>query len=101
MFLRSPPPFPDRGIFNMCRPIAHIRPRFIVSAEGPDRHPETEDTLAKEGTSKEQEDRPTTFTKAKTIIKAEQHSKLWLLQYPRCNKSSIYHLLSRSERVTF
>ncbi|KAK7107380.1 hypothetical protein V1264_015318 [Littorina saxatilis] len=38
---------------------------------------EAADTLAKEGTTKDQNDRSTTFKEAKTIIKAKQHKK-WL-----------------------
>ena len=59
---------------------------------------ETADTLAKEGTTKEQSDRSTTFKEAKTIIKAKQHNK-WMQQHPRFNRTDPYHLLSRTEQV--
>ena len=59
---------------------------------------ETSDTLAKEGTKKEQEDRSTTIKEAKTIIKAKQHST-WLQQHPRYNRSDPYNLLSSPEQV--
>ena len=36
---------------------------------------EAADSMAKEGTTKEQVDRPTSYPEVKTILKAEQHSK--------------------------
>ena len=48
-----------------------------------------------DGTAKQQEDRPTTFKEAQTIIKVRQRSKC-LQQYPRHDKYHLYHLLSRS-----
>lgn len=59
---------------------------------------EAADTLAKEGTTKDQSDRSTTFKEAKTIIKAKQHSK-WMQQHPQYNRKDPYHLLTRSEQV--
>ncbi|KAK7092397.1 hypothetical protein V1264_008145 [Littorina saxatilis] len=59
---------------------------------------EAADTLAKEGTTKDQNDRSTTFKEAKTIIKAKQHKK-WLQQHPHYNKNDAFHLLTRSEQV--
>ena len=55
---------------------------------------EKADTLAKEGSTKEQVDRSTTLGETKTVIKAKQHSK-WLQQHPQHNKKDPYHLLSR------
>jgi hypothetical protein len=59
---------------------------------------EAADTLAKEGATKEQSDRSTTFQEAKTIIRAKQHNK-WMQQHPRYNPNVPFHLLSRSEQV--
>ena len=60
---------------------------------------EKADSLAKEGSTKEQVDRSTTLRETKTVIKAKQHSK-WLQQHPQHNKKDPYHLLSRQEQVT-
>ena len=59
---------------------------------------ETADTLAKEGSREEQNDRSTTFQEAKTIIKAKQHKK-WMQTHPHYNRQDPYHLLSRPEQV--
>ena len=56
-------------------------------------------TLAKEGTTKEQVDRSTSYPEVKTILKAKQHSK-WRHQHPRHNKADPYFLLTRREQVT-
>ena len=56
------------------------------------------DTLAKEGSSKEQEDRSTTYQEERTIIKAKLQTK-WLQQHPRFNRADSYYLLTRSEQV--
>ncbi|PVD18237.1 hypothetical protein C0Q70_21784 [Pomacea canaliculata] len=59
---------------------------------------EAADTLAKEGSTKEQQDRSTTYSEVKTIIKAKQHNK-WLQQHPRFNRNDPYYLLTRAEQV--
>ena len=60
---------------------------------------EAADSLAKEGTTKEQVDRSTSYPEVKTIIKAKQHSK-WRHKHPRYNKAEPYYLLTRREQVT-
>ena len=47
---------------------------------------EAADSLAKEGTTKEQVDRSTSYPEVKTILKAKQHSK-WRHKHPRYNKA--------------
>jgi ribonuclease HI len=56
------------------------------------------DSLAKEGSQKEQNDRSTTFKEVKTIIRAKQHNH-WLQQHPQHKQNDPYHLLSRPEQV--
>ena len=58
---------------------------------------EAADSLAKEGTTKEQVDRSTSYPEVKTILKAKQHSK-WRHKHPRYNKADPYNLLR--EQVT-
>ena len=60
---------------------------------------EAADSLAKEGTTKEQVDRSTSYPEVKTILKAKQHSK-WRHKHPRYNKADPYYLLTRGEQVT-
>ena len=60
---------------------------------------EAADSLAKEGTTKEQVDRSTSYPEVKTILKAKQHSK-WRHKHPRYNKADLYYLLTRREQVT-
>ena len=60
---------------------------------------EAADSLAKEGTTKEQVDRSTSYPEVKTILKAKQHSK-WRHKHPRYNKADHYYLLTRREQVT-
>ena len=48
----------------------------------------------KEGTTKEQVDRSTSYPEVKTILKAKRHS-VWRLEPPRYNKADPYYLLSR------
>ena len=60
---------------------------------------EAADSLAKEGTTKEQVDRSTSYPEVKTILKAKQHSK-WRHKHPRYNKADPYYLLTRWEQVT-
>ena len=55
-------------------------------------------TLAKEGTTKEQVDRSTSYPEVKTILKAKQHSK-WRHKHPRY-KADPYYMLTRREQVT-
>ena len=55
---------------------------------------EAADSLAKEGTTKEQVDRSTSYPEVKTILKAKQHSK-WRRKHPRYNKADPYYLLTR------
>ena len=56
-------------------------------------------TLAKEGTTKEQVDRSTSYPEVKTILKAKQHSK-WKHKQSRYNKADSYYLFTRREQVT-
>ena len=56
------------------------------------------DTLAKEGSSKEQEDTSTNYQEAKSIIKAK-FRRQWLQEHPDFNRSNPYYLLTRSEQV--
>ena len=60
---------------------------------------EAADSLAKEGTTKEQVDRSTIYAEVKTILKAKHHCK-WRLEHPRCKKTDPYNLLTRREQVT-
>ena len=60
---------------------------------------EAADSLAKEGTTKEQVDRPTSYPEVKTILKAKQHSKR-RHKHPWYNKADPYNLLTRREQVT-
>ena len=60
---------------------------------------EAADSLAKEGTTKEQVDRSTSYPEVKTILKAKQHSKLGH-GHPRYNKADPCYLLTRREQVT-
>ena len=60
---------------------------------------EAADSLAKEGTTKEQVDRSTSYVEVKTILKVKQHSK-WMLNHPQYNKTDPYYLLTRREQVT-
>ena len=60
---------------------------------------EAADSLAKEGTAKEQVDRSTSYPEVKTTLKAKQHSK-WRHKHPRYNKADPYYLLTRREQVT-
>ena len=57
---------------------------------------EAADSLAKEGTTKEQVERSTSYPEVKTILKAKQHSK-WRQKHPRYNKADPYYLLTRRE----
>ena len=59
---------------------------------------ETADSLAKEGSHQEQIDRSTSYSEAKTIIRAEQ-LRQWHQQHPRYNSSDPFHLLPRREQV--
>ena len=59
---------------------------------------EKADTLAKEGSTKEQVDKSTTLRETKTAIKAKQQS-MWLQRHPQHNKRDPYHLLTRQEQV--
>ena len=60
---------------------------------------EAADSLAKEGTTKEQVDRSTSYPEVKTILKAKQHSK-WRHKHPRYNKADPYYLVTRQDQVT-
>ena len=60
---------------------------------------EAAESLAKEGTTKEQVDRSTSYPEVKTILKAKQHSK-WRHKHPWCNKADPYYLLTRREQMT-
>ena len=59
---------------------------------------ETADALAKEGSSKEQEDRTASFSEAKALFKNKQQS-VWQHNHPRYNKNDPYHLLDRHAQV--
>ena len=60
---------------------------------------ETADSLAKEGTTKEQADRSTSYPEVKTILKTKQHSK-WMNKHPGYSKADPYYLLTRRKQVT-
>ena len=60
---------------------------------------EAADSLAKEGTTKEQVDRSTSYPEVKTVLKAKQRS-MWRHKHPRYNKADQYYLLTRREHVT-
>ena len=60
---------------------------------------EAADSLAKEGTTKEQVDRSTSYPDVKTILKAKQQCK-WRLEHPRYKKADPYYLLTRYEELT-
>ena len=51
---------------------------------------EKADILAKEGSTKDQVDKSTTYKEAKTIIKAKQHTK-WLQQHPQHKTKDPWH----------
>ena len=57
------------------------------------------DSMAKEGTTKKQADRSTSYPEVKAILKAKQHSKR-RHEHPRYNKADPYYLLTRREQVT-
>jgi len=59
---------------------------------------EEADSLAKEGTTKEQLDGSTTYSEEKTLIKAKLCSK-WQQKHPRHNRADPYFLLTRKEQV--
>ena len=59
---------------------------------------EKADSLAKEGTQKEQTDKSVSYEEAKTIIKAQQWKK-WQLQHPKYNPDDGYFSLRRREQV--
>ena len=60
---------------------------------------EAANSLAKEGTTKEQLYRSTSYPEVKTVLKAKQHSK-WRLKLPRYNKADSCYMLTRREQVT-
>ena len=60
---------------------------------------ETADTLAKEGTTYAQNDRSTTYSEVKTIIKAKEQN-LFKQNHPHSNRNDPYHLLTRHEQVS-
>ena len=60
---------------------------------------EAADALAKEGTSKDQTDRSTTYPDVKAIIKAKQWS-LWHQKHPSYNSTDPFYLLTRQEQVS-
>ena len=60
---------------------------------------ETADALAKEGTTYAQNDRSTTYSEVKTIIKAKQQN-LFKQNHPHSNRNDPYHLLTRHEQVS-
>ena len=59
---------------------------------------EAADTLAKEGSGKQQDDKSTTYQEEKTIIRARQQTK-WLQQHPKHNRADPYYQLTRREQV--
>ena len=71
----------------------------VVNKNSDNQSSEAADSLAKEGTTKEQVDRSTSYPEVKTILKAKQHSK-WRHTHPRYNKADPYYLLTRREQVT-
>ena len=52
----------------------------------------------KKGTTQDQTDRSTSYSEAKTIIKAKQQTK-WKRQHPHHNSADPYYLLTRREQV--
>ena len=60
---------------------------------------ETADTLAMEGTTYVQNDRSTTYTEVKTILKAKQQN-LFKQNNPHSNRNDPYHLLTHHEQVS-
>lgn len=60
---------------------------------------EAADALAKERTRKNQSDKSTTYSEAKTIIKVKQRD-LWNQKHPHFDENDAYHSLTRSEQVT-
>ena len=59
---------------------------------------EAADTLAKEGSRKEQTDKSISFQEAKSIIKAKQRRR-WIEQHQHFNRKDPYYQLTRSEQV--
>lgn len=60
---------------------------------------EIADLLAKEGSTKEQGDKSTTYAEAKTIIKAKQLQQKWKQEHPNYNSADAFYLLTRREQV--
>ena len=61
---------------------------------------EQADRLAREGGQLDQEDRYTSYTDEKTIIKTlSKRKKKWKQQHPNCNQSDSLHKLNRPEQV--
>ena len=60
---------------------------------------ESADTLAKEGTTYAQNDRSTTYSEVKRIMKAKQQN-LFKQNHPDSNGNDPYHLLNRQEQVS-
>ena len=85
------------ALASLCRGHEVTLQRIPSHCNMPDN--EAADSLAKEGTKKEQVDRSTSYPEVKTILKAKQHSK-WRHEHPQYNKAGSYYLLTRQEQVT-
>ena len=59
---------------------------------------EMADSLSKNGSAKEQTDKTTSYSEARTIIKAKQKEK-WKKQHPKHNKDDAFYHLTRKEQV--
>ena len=85
------------SLASLCR--SHVVALQWIPSHCNVRDNEIADSLAKEGSTQEQEDKSTSFSEAKTIIKAKQQKK-WMHQHPSYNRADPYHLLTRREQVT-
>ena len=79
--------------------LGHEREGLCSLSDGMRPHTDWVFVLSKEGTTKEQVDRSTSYAEVKTIPKIKQHSK-WRVEHPRYNKTDHYYLLTRQEQVT-
>ena len=94
----------DTELNDLSTALASLCRRHVVTLQWIPSHcnlpgSEAADSLAEEGTTKEQVDRSTSYPEVKTILKAKQHSK-WRHKHPRYNKADPYYLLTRREQVT-
>ena len=59
---------------------------------------EIADSLAKNGSEQHQEEKPTNYKEAKTLIKAIQHQR-WSEKHPDYKSNDPYHKLDRADQV--